>query len=128
MVDKGLATVEVAPVVGRMNNKRDFTSFPVYVRAALRRFNLAGTITDEEAIDFEANARKERQDRKLIVLWTLRILLSPIIESIILVDRWIYLKDTLPDAKIWMWPLFNKVASPRNVVIAALKEGTNASQ
>ncbi|KAI9287924.1 methyltransferase domain-containing protein [Umbelopsis sp. AD052] len=125
MVDKGLATIKVAPVVGRMNHKRDFASFPVYVKAALRRFDLSGTITDEEAIEFEAKARQDGQYRKMIILWTLRIMLSPIIESIILVDRWVYLKDTLPNAKICMWPLFDKVASPRNVVIAALKEGTN---
>lgn len=124
MVDKGLATIKVAPVVGRMNHKRDFATFPVYVKAALRRFDLSGTITDEEAIEFEAKAREDGQYRKMIILWTLRILLSPIIESIILVDRWVYLKDTLPNAKICMWPLFDKVASPRNVVIAALKEGT----
>lgn len=122
MVNKGLATVEKPPVVGRMNNKRDFTSFPVYVQAALRRFKLPGAITDEEAIEFEAHARLQGYDRQLVIVWTLRILLAPIIETIILVDRWMYLKESLPDAHVWMWPLFDKVASPRNVVIAGLKK------
>jgi len=124
MVDRGLASVEKPPVVGRMNNKRDFTSFPVYVAAALRRFKMSGAISDDEAVEFETHARAQRFDRQIMVLWTLRILLSPIIESIILVDRWLYLKDTVPGANIWMWPLFDKVASPRNVVIAGLKGAT----
>lgn len=122
MVDKGLASVEKPPVVGRMNNKRDFTSYSVYVRAALKRFKMTGAISDEEAEQFEKNAREKQLDRQIIILWTLRILLSPIIETIILVDRYMYLLETLPDTHIWMWPLFDKVASPRNVVIVGLKK------
>jgi hypothetical protein len=53
-----------------------------------------------------------------VTLWTLRGLLAPIVESIILIDRWLYLNQSIQDGKdghkgVWMYPLFDVSASPR---------------
>jgi hypothetical protein len=125
MVEKGLTTVSHAPVVGRLNKKRDFTSFPVYVKAALKRFNLSqDAITSEEAEAYYEKYKNKQVDKEITILWTLRVLLGPILESIILVDRWLYLNDTIPDSatkSVRMWPIFDPLLSPRNVIIAANK-------
>ncbi|KAI8882140.1 hypothetical protein K501DRAFT_187392 [Backusella circina FSU 941] len=125
MVEKGLTTVSVAPVVGRLNKKKDFTSFPVYVKAALKRFKLTDdAISSEEAEEYYEKYKNKQIDKEITILWTLRVLLGPILESIILVDRWLYLHDTIPDSEtksVRMWPLFDPLLSPRNVIIAANK-------
>jgi hypothetical protein len=123
MVEKCLTDINKAPVLGRLNKKRDFTSFPVYVKAALARLKLPeDTITSEEAETY-FNEHKN-VDKQIIILWTLRVLLGPVIESLILMDRWLYLDEAIPESptkRIWLWPLFDPVTSPRNMVLAATK-------
>lgn len=125
MVEKGLIDKSVAPVVGRLNKKRDFTSFSVYIKAALKRLKLPeDTITSEEAEAYYQEYKKRQVDKQITILWTLRVLLAPILESIILVDRWLFLNENIPDSptkSIRLWPLFDPVTSPRNVVITATK-------
>ncbi|RUS28324.1 methyltransferase domain-containing protein [Jimgerdemannia flammicorona] len=133
MVDKGLATATNPPILGRLNKKRDFTSFEVYCHAALRRLKLPlDSITAEEARRYEAEFRLRGGDRQIAIVWTLRVLLAPVLESVVLVDRWCAVREgmQLEDATerleagrkgVWMWPLFDRVTSPRNVVIVAVK-------
>ncbi|KAI8643816.1 methyltransferase domain-containing protein [Parasitella parasitica] len=125
MVEKGLAEASVAPVVGRLNKKRDFTSFPVYVKAALKRLKYPeDTITSDEAETYYQKCKEKQVDKQISILWTLRVLLGPILESIILVDRYLYLDETIEDSPtkgVWLWPLFDPVTSPRNMVIVATK-------
>ncbi|KAI7856337.1 methyltransferase domain-containing protein [Circinella umbellata] len=128
MVEKGLAQVNSPPVIGRLNKKKDFLSFPIYVRAALKRLKVPeNSITDNEAETYYAEAKANQVDKQIAILWTVRILLGPILESIILTDRWLYLKEQLadlPESKtkgVWMWPLFDPITSPRNMVIVASK-------
>ncbi|KAI9268152.1 methyltransferase domain-containing protein [Phascolomyces articulosus] len=128
MVEKGLAQVDNPPVIGRLNKKKDFTSFPVYVRAALRRLKIQeNAITDDEAEASYKEFKGKQVDKQIAILWTVRILLAPVHESIILTDRWLYLKEqlnSLPESKtkgVWMWPIFNPITSPRNMVIVASK-------
>lgn len=125
MVEKGLTDASVAPVVGRLNKKRDFTSFSVYIKAALTRLKFPeNTITSEEAEAYYQEYKAKQADKQITILWTLRVLLGPILESIILVDRFLYLTETIEDSPtkgVWLWPLFDPVTSPRNIVIAATK-------
>ena len=125
MVEKGLTDASVAPVVGRLNKKRDFTSFSVYIKAALARLKFPeDTITSEEAEAYYQEYKAKQADKQITILWTLRVLLGPILESIILVDRFLYLTETIeesPTKGVWLWPLFDPVTSPRNIVIAATK-------
>ncbi|KAG1460679.1 hypothetical protein G6F46_005388 [Rhizopus delemar] len=125
MVKKGLAEPGAAPVIGRLNKKKDFTSFSVYVQAALSRLGLpAGTITDEEANDYYNMYKAKQIDKQIAYVWSLRAILAPVLESIILIDRWLYLNDVIPDSptkKVCLWPLFDPITSPRNMVIMATK-------
>ncbi|KAI9488371.1 methyltransferase domain-containing protein [Zychaea mexicana] len=129
MVEKGLAHVDKPPIIGRLNKKKDFVSFPVYVQAALKRLQMPqDAISIEEAEAYYAEFKTTRQmDKQIAILWTVRALLAPLLESIVLADRWLYLKEQLadiPDSEtkgVWMWPLFDPITSPRNMVIVASK-------
>lgn len=126
MVEKGLTDRNVAPVLGRLNKKRDFLSFPIYVKAALKKLKLPeDCITSEEAEMYYTVYKQEKKvDKQIMILWTLRVLLGPVIESLILMDRWLYLDETIPESptkRVWLWPLFDPIISPRNMVLAATK-------
>ncbi|KAI8984618.1 methyltransferase domain-containing protein [Mycotypha africana] len=125
MVEKGLTDITTAPIVGRLNNKKDFTSFPVYVKAALHRLKMPiDSITEEEAQAYYDQGIQMQADQQITIFWTLRALLAPVLESIILVDRWLYLTETIEDSptkQVYLWPLFDPILSPRNMVIVATK-------
>ncbi|KAI7871594.1 methyltransferase domain-containing protein [Spinellus fusiger] len=127
MVEKGLALASSPPIIGRLNKKKDFVSFGVYVKAALKRLNISqDAISLDEAEEYYSNYKHKQMDRQISILWTLRALLAPVVESIILLDRWLYLKESIKDSKnpskgAWLWPLFDTIASPRNMVLVAIK-------
>ncbi|ORX52290.1 hypothetical protein DM01DRAFT_1288982 [Hesseltinella vesiculosa] len=127
MIDKGLWLLETkAPVLGRLNAKRDFSSFPVYVKAALGRLGLApDAISEAEAEAYYSKYKQQyHTDQRIALLWTIRALLGPVIESLVLVDRYQYLQETLPETptkQVWLAPLFDPVVSPRNMVVMATK-------
>ncbi|KAI8376908.1 methyltransferase domain-containing protein [Blakeslea trispora] len=120
LVQKGLADINDPPRLGRIKQNKEFAPF---VRASLKRLKLPeNTITEEEAQAHYRQAKEKKVNRQFVALWILRGLLAPIIESIILMDRWLYLKEIGGQAnRVWMYPLFDLAASPRNVVYVASK-------
>ncbi|KAG0760693.1 hypothetical protein G6F16_010383 [Rhizopus arrhizus] len=118
LVERGLSDINDPPILGRIKQNKEFSSF---VAAALKRLKLpADTITEQEAKEHYLNAKKKQVDKQFVTLWTLRALMAPIIESIILVDRWLYLEESTDH--VCAYPLFDLSASPRNVVFVASKK------
>lgn len=123
--EKGLASPTTTVVLGRIKTRKDFGA---YVAMALKKLGLAPeTISIEEAEARYRHAREQQEDKKLMALWTVRALLGPLLESIVLVDRWMYLKQNSEKEDeqswgAWMYPLFDASASPRNVVFVAYKQ------
>jgi hypothetical protein len=119
-----LSDIKDPPILGRVKQNK---KFPNFVKAALKRMKLPeDAITAEEAELHLLKAKENNHDRQFIAFWTLRVLMAPIIESAILVDRWLYLTDAIKDSDspnkgVWMYPLFDLSASPRNVVFIASK-------
>lgn len=89
-------------------------SFQAYTAAALGKLQLGSP----PALDYAAIEARHPQ-RRLAVLWTLRALLGPVIESVLLLDRLFWLQEAHPDAQLV--PLFDPVLSPRNFVLLARK-------
>ncbi|KAI7897018.1 methyltransferase domain-containing protein [Mucor mucedo] len=124
LVERGLSDINDPPRLGRIKQNKEFVPF---VKASLRRLKLGeDTITAEEAEMHYEKSRAKGVDRQFVTLWILRGLLAPIVESIILVDRWIYLRDCIEKSQdeykgAWMYPLFDLDASPRNVVYIGSK-------
>ncbi|ORY96194.1 methyltransferase domain-domain-containing protein [Syncephalastrum racemosum] len=123
--EKGLASPKTTVVLGRIKKRKDFGA---YVTMALQKLGLAPeTIPVEEAEARFRQAKQQQEDKKLMALWTVRALLGPLLESIVLVDRWMYLKQNSEKEDeqswgAWMYPLFDASASPRNVVLVAYKQ------
>ncbi|KAI8340720.1 methyltransferase domain-containing protein [Chlamydoabsidia padenii] len=127
MVEQGLIKVsEKAPVIGRLNKKRDFDTFPIYVKAALTRlgYSVDAIPSDLAASSYDHFKKVANVDKRIAVLWTIRALLGPVIESLVLLDRYLYLDETIPPSptkQVGLVPLFDDIVSPRNMVVLAIK-------
>lgn len=123
-MERNLSDINDPPRLGRIKQNKEFVPF---VKASLKRLKLPDdTITPEEAELHYLESKKKQVDKQFVTLWTLRGLLAPIVESIILVDRWLYLRDAAQQSHdehkgAFMYPLFDLSASPRNVVFVASK-------
>lgn len=123
-MERNLSDINDPPRLGRIKQNKEFVPF---VKASLKRLKLPDdTITPKEAELHYLESKKKQVDKQFVTLWTLRGLLAPIVESIILVDRWLYLRDAAQQSHdehkgALMYPLFDLSASPRNVVFVASK-------
>ncbi|KAK4515703.1 uncharacterized protein ATC70_010656 [Mucor velutinosus] len=124
LVERNLSDINDPPRLGRIKQNKEFVPF---VKASLKRLKLPqDTITPEEAELHYIRSKENQVDKQFVTLWTLRGLLAPIVESIILVDRWLYLRDAIQHSHdehkgAYMYPLFDLSASPRNVAYVASK-------
>ena len=127
--------VSTNPVVMGSLGKSCFKSFHAYVRGAVKKLTTnrdfsqyskvihekMGDITDEE-IDEYARRYAPRK-RELSAVWTLMAFSATVVESLIVTDRWLFLKeheDTVQDC--WVEPVFDYSESPRNLVVVGIKK------
>eukprot|EP01113_Clastostelium_recurvatum_P050115 TRINITY_DN9415_c0_g1_i7.p1 TRINITY_DN9415_c0_g1~~TRINITY_DN9415_c0_g1_i7.p1 ORF type:complete len:514 (-),score=130.30 TRINITY_DN9415_c0_g1_i7:234-1580(-) len=66
-------------------------------------------------------AKHEGDFTKVSALLTLRAVLAPVIESLVLLDRWMFL-DEHPHITARLVPVFNEDMSPRNIAVLAWKQ------
>jgi hypothetical protein len=79
-----------------------------------------GDITDEEIADYEA--RYSPRKREISVVWSLMAFSACVVESLIVVDRWLFLREQgelVRDA--WVETVFDYRESPRNLVVVGIK-------
>lgn len=127
--------VSTNPVVMGSLGKSCFKSFHAYVRGAIRKLTTnrdfsqysqviqerMGDITDEE-IDEYARTYAPRK-RELSAVWTLMAFSATVVESLIVTDRWLFLRehgDTVQDC--WVESVFDYGESPRNLVVVGIKK------
>ncbi|MCJ1359219.1 MAG: hypothetical protein MMC33_009219 [Icmadophila ericetorum] len=118
------------PVVVGSLRKVCYTSFTAYVRGAiskLERHTVDGTIigskmhdlTDEEILEYERQYESKRKD--LSIIWSLMAFSAGVVESLIVVDRWLYLKEQEEVEQCWVETVFDYKQSPRNLVVVGIK-------
>lgn len=95
--------------------EKDFVN---YTRAALNKLKLDHTTLNDETIVSYLN-KYTTAERKLYVFYQLRTVMTRVIESMILMDRLLYLREQGTSCEIYN--LFDPVKSPRCYVIAASK-------
>lgn len=119
------------PVIIGSLRKGCYSSFTSYVRGALEKLandperknrvgEIMGSITDEEIEAYEVRYRERKKE--LSVTWSLMAFSAGVVESLIVVDRWLYLsehKDMVEDC--WVEPVFDYQLSPRNLVVVGIK-------
>ncbi|KAJ5164254.1 uncharacterized protein N7500_006084 [Penicillium coprophilum] len=111
--------------------KAAFKSFTAYVRAAttkMSRDSIYGpqvqekiaTLTDEEIQCYETQYLHARKN--MSVVWSLMAFSAQLVEAIIVVDRWQFLREQDLVKECWVEPVFDYSESPRNLAVIGLKK------
>ncbi|CAG8977500.1 hypothetical protein HYALB_00009334 [Hymenoscyphus albidus] len=119
------------PVIIGGLRKGCYGSFTSYVRGAIEKLkvgpgvslNLDATLGRATNEEFDEYGRKyDELKRELSVTWSLMAFSAGVVESLIAVDRWLFLiehSDLVKDC--WVEPVFEYKQSPRNLVVVGIK-------
>lgn len=127
--------VSTNPVIIGSVPKSCYNSFKTYVRAALNKLctsteyknhadtitSKLGDLTDEVIEQYETEYMPRKKE--LSVTWSLMAFSAIVVESLIVSDRWTFLKeqsDVVDQA--WVEPVFDFKQSPRNLVVVGIKK------
>ncbi|KAI5290545.1 hypothetical protein KEM54_001233 [Ascosphaera aggregata] len=118
-------------IVGSLR-KASMTSFVSYARAALiklARDEHYGAAIRQKLLDISDEKLQEYADnyahkkKSLSIVWSLMAFSASIVESIVVTDRWLFLreqKDLIKEA--WVEPVFKYAWSPRNLAVIGIKK------
>ncbi|XP_041037710.1 protein RRNAD1 isoform X2 [Carcharodon carcharias] len=103
------------------SRKTHLLPFEDYARAALQKLGL------DAGVQWDASLVQSllAQERMVVAYFCLNLLLAPVIETLILLDRVLYLKEQSYQCELI--PLFDPTFSPRNFVLVAAKVGVRVS-
>lgn len=99
---------------------RKFNNFREYIEMCNKKASLSfDSQCDKEIVDLEM--KYADQAKFLELFYLIRMTFAPVLESLILLDRLLYLKENFLEQS-YIVPLFDSVVSPRNFCIIALKD------
>ena len=112
-----------------------YSDFVSYVRAAISKLvspnsfwevdpefirgKLDG-LTDEEIRGYEAEYAERKKE--LSVMWSLMAFSAGVVESVVVTDRWLWLREQEEVEHAWVEPVFEYKYSPRNLVVVGVKK------
>ena len=118
------------PIIIGSLRKACYNSFIAYVRGAILKLStdehLGGKIIacmaglTDDAISGYENKYKERK-KELSAVWSLMAFSAGVVESTIVVDRWLYLREQKDIKDCWVDAVFEYKHSPRNLVVVGIK-------
>lgn len=112
-----------------------YNDFVSYVRAAIAKLYTPNSfceidpdfirgkmegLTDDDIRDYEA--RYAERKKELSVMWGLMAFSAGVVESVVVVDRWLWLKEQPEVEHAWVEPVFEYKHSPRNLVVVGIKK------
>ena len=111
--------------------KACYSSFTAYVRGALTKLaddqergpeiqTRVKGLNDEDIARYEDNFKEKKKE--LSVVWSLMAFSATVVESSIVVDRWLYLKEQAQVRDCWVETVFDYKQSPRNLVVVGIKK------
>lgn len=120
-------------IVGSLR-KSCFTSFRAYVHGALAKLRndpvdgpmiteLTSQINDDVIAHYEKAWGYAKKN--LAVIWSLMAFSAGVVESIIVTDRWLFLREQPCVEDCWVDIVFDYKYSPRNFVVVGVKKGTD---
>lgn len=105
----------------RSVKQKDGLTFPDYAQMSL------GNLKDLKIPKEEFSSKSLNQDlvdwKKVVIFYTLRLFLAPLIETIILYDRMLWIMENNPAIDCVLKVTFDPRISPRNHVMIARKNG-----
>ncbi|XP_019566720.2 methyltransferase-like protein 25B isoform X1 [Rhinolophus sinicus] len=87
-----------------------------YVRRGLQRVGLDPQLP----LDAAALGAQQAQENRVVAFFSLALLLAPLVETLILLDRLLYIQEQGFHAELL--PIFSPELSPRNLVLVATKQ------
>ncbi|KAJ5104605.1 hypothetical protein NUU61_001952 [Penicillium alfredii] len=119
-----------ALIVGSLR-KSAFESFSAYVRAATIKLSRdvergakvqeeIGGMSEEDIHRYEFEYRHTQKN--LSVVWSLMAFSATVVEAVIVVDRWLFLREHDAVKECWVEPVFEYDASPRNLAVVGVKK------
>ena len=128
--DDGFPGASGQPVIIGSLRKPVYASFISYVRGAtakLRKFatldekyiELLEQLTDDEILEYEVKYASKKKE--LSIIWSLMSFSAGVAESLILVDRWLFLKEQSNVQDCWIETVFESEKSPRNFCVVGIK-------
>ena len=105
--------------VGKLKNLAFHGDFSNYCQHAFKSLKLDKS--PSESLVSNVFNDYDHYFNRVIVYWTMRSILSKRIEELIINDRILYLREQ-GLTKVQVLPIFEKVESPRNMVLIAIKE------
>ncbi|MDA4132172.1 MAG: SAM-dependent methyltransferase, partial [Thaumarchaeota archaeon] len=115
---KACHTSLTAYVRGAINKLTSNTEYGQYAEIVRERM---GDMTDAEIARYEAEYLPRK--REISAMWSLMAFSAGVVESAIVTDRWLFLKehpDVVQDA--WVEAVFDYLESPRNLVVVGIKK------
>lgn len=133
IVDGSLDGIDAGgtPLIVGSLRKSCFASFKAYVRSALRRlienpdYGLAvkvGTanLTDDMIFAYEKDF--EYAKKHMSIMWSFMAFSAGVVESLIVIDRWSFLREQNSIERCWVEPVFEYAQSPRNLAVVGIKK------
>lgn len=119
-----------APIIIGSLKKSCYDNFVTYVHGALEKLvedpergalfrEKMGAMSDEDIQTYETNNAERKKE--LSVIWSLMAFSAGVIEAVIVVDRWLFLKEQEEVEDAWVEPVFDFKQSPRNLVVVGIK-------
>ena len=111
--------------------KACYASFTAYVRGAIAKLaedqdhgvkvieHMKG-LTNEEIRSYEEKYKYKKKE--LSIIWSLMAFSASVVESTIVVDRWMWLKEQEEVEDCWVEAVFDYKQSPRNLVVVGIKK------
>lgn len=111
--------------------KACYSSFTAYVRGAITKLaddqergsevhrRMEG-LSDQDISRYEDNFKDKKKE--LSIVWSLMAFSATVVESSIVVDRWLYLKEQAEVRDCWVETVFDYKQSPRNLVVVGIKK------
>ena len=111
--------------------KACYTSFTAYMRGAISKLvedpergaeiaDRMGGLTDEDALRYEEQYKEKKKE--LSIIWSLMSFSASVVESTVVVDRWLWLKEQEEVRDCWVEAVFDYKQSPRNLVVVGIKK------
>jgi hypothetical protein len=120
-LDRGMVDpLSDEPIIIGSLRKGSFDSFSAYVRAATKKLGWANRVTVTEQDAKEYIARFWDRKKELAVVWSLMAFSASVVESIIVVDRWLFLRE-MGCKQAWVEAAFEYAESPRNFVVVGVR-------
>ncbi|OAX78241.1 hypothetical protein ACJ72_07452 [Emergomyces africanus] len=132
MEEDGIKAEEICgtPLIVGSMRKASFVSFTAYAQAAIgklsRDAHYGQAIREKvsglsEDVFWEYEERYAVYKKNLSIVWSLMAFSAGVVESMIVVDRWLFLREQTGVKEAWVETVFEYQQSPRNLVVVGIK-------